>query len=89
MPLLQSDFLEKVEIAKLKQDNLPPRMAKMYRLYGNRDDKTCGECSHLHTKSYSGTYFKCDLNLNTNGPGSDWRKKWPACGKFEEKKKKM
>ena len=28
------------------------------------------------------TYFKCELRGITNGPGTDHRANWPACGKF-------
>lgn len=45
--------------------------------------RTCKTCKHLYLKQYSGRYYKCDLRKNTNGPGTDHRVKWPACGKYE------
>lgn len=55
-------------------------------LYG-RDalSRTCKSCKHLFAKQYSKRYWKCDLRKNTNGPGTDHRINWPACGKYERK----
>jgi len=36
---------------------------------------------HRHDK----VYWKCDQRKQTNGAGSDHRRNWPACGKFEAK----
>jgi len=43
--------------------------------------ETCGTCQHYCTVSYAKTYRKCELaRANwTHGPGSDIRKKDPAC----------
>jgi hypothetical protein len=87
MPLLQDDFLEKIEIAKSNRAALPPRIRTMHSLYGSTPGKQCRECIHLVTKEYANNYFKCNLTKDTGGPASDWRKSWPACGKFEEIKK--
>lgn len=46
-------------------------------------DKTCGDCGNFWGKRQSGVWFKCLLAKNTNGPGSDIRKSWPACEKFK------
>ena len=64
---------------------LPKRIRSMHTMYGQREGKICGQCIHLIARRLSNTYFKCDLNTMTNGPGTDWRKRWPACGKFEER----
>ena len=61
----------------------PNPMVKTYG-YGP-EGKRCKHCSHLFKKQYAGTYYKCDLRFNTNGPGSDHRVNWSACGKFEER----
>lgn len=47
--------------------------------------KTCGDCRHLRALHYSKTYFKCALleRVWTCGPGTDIRKRSPACLKFE------
>lgn len=44
-------------------------------------DQTCGGCAHLREKETGArrTFFKCALGRDTNGPGTDIRKKWPAC----------
>jgi hypothetical protein len=47
-------------------------------------DKRCKHCSHLFAKKYAGTYYKCDLRNNTNGPGTDQRVNWQACSKFSK-----
>lgn len=44
-------------------------------------DKTCGDCACLK----GGKYFKCAKQVSTSGPGTDIRKKDPACRLFESK----
>lgn len=61
---------------------LPDRIKDMHRCYGASEGKTCGGCAHLLTKQMGGTYFKCGQSRITDGPGTDWRKKWPACGLY-------
>lgn len=45
----------------------------------------CKDCAHMYCKIYDKAYWKCELREDTNGPGSDHRKKWPACAKFQAK----
>ncbi len=62
---------------------LPKRIRDMHTLYGRVAGVRCGQCAHLVSYGYrSNTYFKCDLNRMTSGAATDWRKKWPACGKY-------
>jgi hypothetical protein len=44
---------------------------------------TCGTCRYLYRKKWGGTYFKCELYGDSNGPGTDFRKKWQSCRKYE------
>ena len=47
------------------------------------EGKTCGSCGRLITKRWADrTYFKCPYRGNTNGPGTDHRKRWPACRRW-------
>lgn len=47
----------------------------------------CKECRLFIRKTgYSKTYLKCGLRDNTNGPGTDHRANWDACGRFVLKK---
>lgn len=49
---------------------------------------TCGTCVHLYIMRYHDyRYFKCDLRGTTHGPGTDMRKSWPACGRYQEKER--
>ncbi|TXK52354.1 hypothetical protein FVR03_01170 [Pontibacter qinzhouensis] len=48
------------------------------------EGERCKNCKHIYRKQYAGTYYKCELRGNTNGPGTDHRVNWPACGKFEK-----
>lgn len=50
------------------------------------DGAICRDCAHLYTKKYAGTYHKCDLRADTNGPGTDHRVRWPACGRYEKRR---
>ena len=46
------------------------------------DGESCGTCEHYtRSAAYSKTFRKCELNRAkwTHGPGSDIRKKDPAC----------
>ncbi len=44
---------------------------------------TCGQCALIAGVQHARTYWKCRLRKNTNGPGSDHKRGWPACAKFE------
>ena len=55
-------------------------------LYGKGpEDKKCGECALLVGIAHSRTFYKCRLRKNTNGPASDHKRKYPACGRFEQR----
>jgi hypothetical protein len=45
--------------------------------------ETCGTCAFFRVKKYGGTYFKCSLQKDTKGPGTDIRKSWPACAQWK------
>jgi hypothetical protein len=49
------------------------------------EGETCGTCKNLISRHMSKTYFKCDLVDWTGGPGTDIRKKSPACSHWEAK----
>ena len=61
----------------------PRRLQVMYNAYGVSDGNICGNCDHLIVKHYSRKYFKCGLSHQSNSVATDWRKKWPACGRFK------
>jgi hypothetical protein len=53
------------------------------RLYGDGPaEAKCKQCRLFVRKHFSKTYFKCELRGNTNGPATDHRANWPACGRF-------
>jgi hypothetical protein len=49
-------------------------------------DRECGECSHMYQNRHDKVYWKCSMRKHTNGAGSDHRRTWPACARFELKK---
>ena len=50
-------------------------------------DATCGDCRFCETmRANTRSYVKCKGVPLTHGPGSDTRKKWPACTKFEARR---
>ena len=56
------------------------RLGKMHGLHGHGPEgQTCKGCVHL----LRGGYLKCELYGVTSCESSDWRAKWPACGKFK------
>lgn len=70
-------FGEHVTVGPPKKTN--PLLASFGKSTG---DHKCKECIHLYRKHYSKVYIKCDLRPDTNGPGTDHKANWPACGKF-------
>jgi hypothetical protein len=66
-------------------DPRPRRLRVMHQMYGRDPEHTCGQCKHLVANERATTYYKCDLTRMTAGPGTDWRKRWEACGRFEAK----
>lgn len=49
--------------------------------------KRCKHCLWLYSKIFANKYYKCKMRgLDTNGPGTDHRVNWLACGKFEDLK---
>jgi hypothetical protein len=50
-------------------------------------DEMCGTCRHAVEHRYNRTFWKCNLmRANwTKGPGTDIRKSWPACHRWEAK----
>lgn len=54
------------------------------RLYGmGPDNARCKDCQLFIRRGRTRKiYFKCELRGVTNGPGTDHRANWPACGRF-------
>lgn len=71
--------------AAITVEPIPKRLGMMYRRYNRNEGQICGTCKNLYTKHYDKSYFKCALYKDTNGAGTDWRKKWIACGRWEQK----
>lgn len=66
------------------QEDIDPSPNPCVDIYGlGPEGKQCKACSHMFSKRYDKVYWKCSLRKNTNGAGSDHRKSWPACAKFE------
>lgn len=61
---------------------LPLRIQQMHRMYGATEGQVCKHCAHLvHADPYVRIY-KCDQSKMSASAATDWRQKWPACGKF-------
>ena len=58
----------------------------MHLAHGNLPNHKCGECVSFLTRypRPGAKVFKCGL-VGTQGPETDWRKSWQACGKFRER----
>lgn len=67
------------------EKGLPQRIQLMHRLHGKLEGKRCKTCKHFKVKRYARQYFKCAKSKITGGAATDWRKNWPACGKYEAK----
>lgn len=66
-------------------DYHPDQIKTMWRMYGKNEAHRCGECAFLERRSQSGTWFKCLNTKITGGAATDFKKKWAACGKFQQK----
>jgi REP element-mobilizing transposase RayT len=75
---------EQAHAEEIKEmEALPDRIKKMWRTHGKREDATCGNCQKLRAFDYyNKRYYKCDLYGVSHGAGTDWRKRWTACGRF-------
>lgn len=55
-------------------------------LYGEGpDDKLCKDCGHMVAKRLGKVYWKCDQRKVTSGAGTDHRRGWPTCARFEQR----
>lgn len=63
--------------------NTAAKINPMLKIYGHSDGRKCKYCVHFIVKKMGNKYFKCALRKITNGPATDHRANWPACGKFE------
>jgi len=70
------DFL--IQVSKVKH---PTDRAHPYPPGSGPPGQTCGTCAKLCERHFSKTYFKCHVLMKfwTAGPGTDIRKKDPAC----------
>lgn len=62
-----------------------PDMAHPYPPGTGPEGQSCGTCAKLREVRYSKKYFKCSVQYKhwTDGPGTDIRKKDPACLSWE------
>jgi hypothetical protein len=60
------------------------RVAKMHAIHGNGPaGQTCKGCIDLiRVKPGANSFLKCGLYGLSASEASDWRAKWPACGKY-------
>ena len=61
------------------------KIDEMHRRFGALADKRCEDCSNLIKRKYNTVYFrKCTVYGATHSEASDWRKKYVACGMFNQ-----
>jgi len=85
------DLPEPVAV-EAEQDPRTRQLRVMHERHGVNMQHTCGECAFLVRGQYEGRgpyYHKCQHYTPwTHGPGTDWRRFWLACGKFEAQQEK-
>ena len=81
----QTSLYPEWEAAQTQTESLPRSIRTMYAMHARTAGRTCGECQHL-IRIFPGqnSYLKCNLTVISRGPGTDWRRKWQACGAFVE-----
>lgn len=62
---------------------LPMRIRTMHQAYGVTSGERCGTCAHLYMRQFNHRYYKCSMAKQSNGPDTDWRVSWDACGRWE------
>jgi hypothetical protein len=62
----------------------------MIRAWGyGPEGKQCKNCKNLVIHGdHARNYWKCLLRRITNGPATDHRVKWTACGKYEDERER-
>lgn len=75
-------FGDPAAIAAIKAKPQLVRIDAMHAAYGATPGHRCGECAELVRFHQAATWFKCAVYGLDNGPAGDWRKFWPACGRF-------
>ena len=68
---------------KKEHQKLPERMRIMLRMYGYGEGQ-CKNCPHFERHRQASTWFKCGLTVQTGGTATDWKAKWPACGRGKD-----
>lgn len=63
----------------------PERLRAMHKYFGQAEGHTCGTCAHLLVFEMGGRWFKCGLAKHTGSVATDWRARWPACGRWKER----
>jgi hypothetical protein len=59
------------------------KIEAMYERYGKKEEHSCPECCNFIEITYHDkTYFKCKIYGISGGEGTDWRRKYKACGIF-------
>ena len=56
----------------------------MHRLFGTCEGQKCGDCEHFWKHERGTAYYKCEIYGKSNSEATDWRVKYPACGKFNK-----
>ena len=75
------------DVENLKKDYASRKRMKriqlMHNKFGTHPGEHCGNCMQLSENICSNKYFKCQLYGVSASAATDWRYRWPACGKFE------
>lgn len=76
---------------QFSKETTPERVNPCVRAFGlGPQGAICKDCVHLFKHRPGKKHFyKCDLRNCTNGPGTDHRVSWPACGRFEQRKERQ
>lgn len=58
----------------------------MHKLFGEMPGKRCEDCKNLIQGDYRGVHLrKCTVYGATHSEATDWRKKYTACGLYDQK----
>ena len=66
-----------------------PQIRYMRGAYGRKAGQQCWTCEHFMSKAFdSGRLcYKCARYGSTSGKGSDWHRRWQACGLWKAKER--
>lgn len=63
---------------------IPADIKTMHLRFGALPQRICGDCQHFVRYKQGARWSKCNLTRQSNSTATDWRARYPACGRFSD-----